>query len=171
MKPIYIAMILGLAMVVPARAGDMALVSWSWAGADKGMTSVAVTDTLDIAILRDTEGAKDFQDKYGITFPANDAIFSTNAILGIFVGPAMGFRGIIHIRNRGKDEYTILLHDTGIQIEMAQPPEGKYWANAMMILVDKDVADGDLLFSTPTKGVIREFGNHGFPDFNFELHE
>lgn len=160
--------ILMLALALPAWAGDMTVVPWSWANADKGMTLVSVTDRVDIAVLRDARGTKAFQDQYGITFPAHDALFSTNAVLGVFVSPSIGFRGIIHTSSNDRDQYTFQLYDTGIQIEMTRPPEGKYWAHAEMILVDKHVADGDFLFSMPTICVKKEFGNHGVSNKRLE---
>lgn len=147
MKTILSAFLLcGLTVVSLAGERKMQEVPWSWTQIDRGSIMIDLTNWVDLAVIRDTNGLAAFNAKYGVRITPSSELLTSNVIVVVFSDLHIGFDGVGQSR---RNEYCISLFDLGIDIETLEPPPGKRCVHLHAVSLPKEVANGTIYIRRP----------------------
>ena len=119
------------------------------------VTAVKLADATDIAMLHSEQGRNEFTHLYGVTFPQNIMWRSNSLYLAVFTPPQIGIERVAKYR---RNEVTIDLFDTGVDIEMIAPPEGTSWSIVHLLQIENAPPDSDVVIRKPVTPKRLDFG-------------
>ena len=120
------------------------------------VSAVKIVEATDIAVLHAERGQDEFTQRYGIAFPPNMTWQSNSLYLVVLTPPHIGIDRVARYR---RNEITIDLFDTGIDVEMIAPPEGTSWMVSHLLQIEGATASSEITIRKPVTTKRLDFGN------------
>ena len=112
------------------------------------------------AVIYDQQGLQEFLEKYPIELDMKSGVFKANLLIVGFSDSSWAVRcdGLIHTSNTNAPKLYLDLHDKGVMVKAASPPEGKKHSSWCMISASGDLIISHVQIREGVSGLCNQFG-------------
>ena len=112
------------------------------------------------AVIYDEQGLREFLEKYPIALDIKSGIFKKYLIIVGFSDSSWAVRcdGLKHTSNTNAPKLYLDLHDKGVMVKAAPPPEGKKHSSWCMISASGDLIISHVQIREGVSGLCNQFG-------------